>query len=72
MILLHKRYEWMGSYFRDLYIRYRYLILGNRILNWDLLEDPEKIILNKYFRSTSNDRYRNIINKLLCHENRLY
>jgi hypothetical protein len=65
MITVPKRYEWMSSFFRDLYVRYRYLILGDRILNWEIIDDPESIKLNKYFMSTFNPNYRNIINKLI-------
>lgn len=65
MITVSKRYEWMSPFFKDLYTRYRYLILGNRILNWEIIDDPERIKLGKYFISTSNPKYRDIIDKLI-------
>lgn len=65
MITVSKRYEWMSPFFKDLYTRHRYLILGNRILNWEIIDDPERIKLGKYFISTSNPKYRDIIDKLI-------
>lgn len=63
MITVPKRYEWMGPFFRDLYIRHRYLMINSFIYDWDLVFKSSEE-LSKYFMSTSNPKYRDIINKM--------
>lgn len=64
MITVSKRYEWMGSFFKDLYIRHRYLIINSFIYDWDLIFKSSEE-MSKYFMSTFNPKYRDTINKLI-------